>query len=356
MGTLVRGTFVRTIEATASPDSGYTPVGVSFDVTSSSAFESVTWYFGDGATSNDVSPRHSYNLPGRYQWVCRVYFSDGSYLEVTGWITIYDFIRTGRTHVCLRRAIPGRIEQGIGWSIYSGDDWPYPVAKTGRCKVIDESGNPRQLVIDGSTFEVHELGIDGQWKDREGSYTGSDVEAQILLKEEVPPMGASAKLQHEQSHAYIKPYDKEVRNTGEYNSEGFREDFSMDAYIRVDGAPTNHAITSRIPFKGQLVFDRMCKSENLQIGWSLRAAPWRFVKTQTWYRQIDSSAAPDKKQMTEKDLSLEWTTPRFWIARNINPAIDAATGREANMTYEGTCTGPDQYTSGIIFLATPTSS
>lgn len=324
-------------------------------------FLGYTWFFGDGSTSEEQNPSHTYNMPGSYNWECRASFSNGVILSVSGTIivldNVYDFdegedgeirfngIITSRTDKCFRFAIPQKIEQGVGWSVYTGDDFPFPVGETGFCRVKDQNEDFHPLVIDGRTFQVHEMGRENQWRDGEDEYAGSEIESQILLKEEVPPIGAAAILQHEQSHAYMKPWINTRRNGGEYNSEGFRTGFNMDAFIRVNGKPTNHAITQKIPLRGQLTFDRKCKSPNLQIGWILRYAPWRFVRTQTWYRQIDSAASPGKKTMTEKDWALEWTQPLAWQARNLDPTLDFATGQTVNMTFQGTVTGPDGYSN-----------
>jgi len=325
------------------------------------------WQFGDGQVSFEQNPSHIYLMPGTYTWICQAVFSNGVTLTTTGIEYVYDYnydysvdesgevtfegLIASRTHKCFRFAIPQRIEQGVGWAEYAGD-WPMAVGETGSIKVKDENEEFKMAVIDGSTFKAHELGLDEQWSDGEDEYAGSVIESEILLREEIPPIGASAILQHEQSHAYIKPWLKERRDIGEYDSEGYREGFNMDAYIRINGAPTNHAITKEIPYKGQLVFDRKCKSENLQIGWTVRVAPWRFIRTQTWYRQIDSAAPPEKKTMSEMDWAMAWSTPALWIARNINPLLDAATGGEATGVYLGITTGPDGYASAIVIAGT----
>jgi len=323
------------------------------------------WKFGDGQESFLQNPDHTYVLPGIYNWSCTVTFENGTILIATGTEYVYDNdyshsfdadgdvvfngIITSRTDKCFRHAIPQKIEQGIGWCEYEGEDFPFPVGESGVCKIKDQNEEFRILAIDGSDFRVHELGREDQWKDGESGYEGSEIEAKITLREEVPPMGAAAILQHEQSHAYIKPWDKNVRNTEEYNSEGFRGEFNMDALIRIDGMPTDHSITKAIPFKGQLIFDRICKSENIQIGWLLRGAPWRFIKTQTWLKQIDSAAAPQRKTMSESDWAAEFCMLDCWLARNINPLIDAATGMAVTGDYLGVITGPDGYSgSGVV--------
>jgi PKD repeat protein len=329
---------------------------------------SYLWKFGDGLTSTEVNSSHVYAMSGTYDWELAITFPGNNVLKITGIEYVYDNnydiivnpdgtitflgLIISRTDKCLRFAIVGKLDQGIGWSEYDGNSWPYPVGRSGKCKIKDDNELFRNFVIDGNDFKVHELGIRNQWKDGETDYAGAEIESEILLKEETPPMGASAILQHEQSHAYVKPFDKEKRNVDDYNSEGFRSVFNMDAYIRVDSKITNAALTRKIPVKGQLVFDKTLKSPNLQIGWILRGAPWRFIKTQTWYRKIDSAAPPPDKLMSEMTWALELCGLSNWLARNIlTPLMDSATGIEAAGSIAGTTTGPDGYTSALVLAA-----
>ena len=54
----------------ATPTSGYAPQAVSFNSTGSSdpdgSIASYSWAFGDGGTSNVVSPLHTYGAPGNF--------------------------------------------------------------------------------------------------------------------------------------------------------------------------------------------------------------------------------------------------------------------------------------------------
>lgn len=325
---------------------------------------SYTWTFGDGAISHEQNTGHVYFMPGKYEWSLVVVLSNGLTLTDSGVVYIYDQdysytiedgvvvfsgLITSRTDKCFRFAIPGRIEQGLGWCVYDGLSWPFPIGEVGKCRIKDENEEFRQCVIDGEDFKVHELGIDNQWQDGADEYAGVEIESEILQKEETPPMGASAIFDHEQSHAYVKPFDKQKRSVDDYNSEGFRTVFNMDAYIRVDSKITDAALTRKVPFKGQLVFDKQSKSPNLQIGWILRGAPWRFVKTQTWYKQIDSAASPPNKLMSEMSWALELQGLMSWLARNIlTPLMDSATGIEASGSITSTTTGPDTYNSGLV--------
>jgi PKD repeat protein len=53
-------------EFTGSPTSGAAPLMVSFSDLSSGTPTTWAWDFGDGATSNEQNPAHTYSAPGRY--------------------------------------------------------------------------------------------------------------------------------------------------------------------------------------------------------------------------------------------------------------------------------------------------
>jgi PKD repeat protein len=54
------------IEASATPDEGCVDLAVQFDNLTSGGTD-YQWYFGDGASSTEISPSHTYTIPGAYQ-------------------------------------------------------------------------------------------------------------------------------------------------------------------------------------------------------------------------------------------------------------------------------------------------
>lgn len=77
-------------KATATPTSGISPLTVKFSSTGSSDAEgplaSLSWNFGDGATSTEASPSHIYTAPGTYSAVLTVTDSGG--LKATSTVSI----------------------------------------------------------------------------------------------------------------------------------------------------------------------------------------------------------------------------------------------------------------------------
>jgi len=83
--TLVSGSVYISVPATAdfsaTPTSGVAPLTVSFTNLSIGDWTSSSWDFGDGATSTDENPSHSYTTPGTYTVSLTVTGSGGSDTE-----------------------------------------------------------------------------------------------------------------------------------------------------------------------------------------------------------------------------------------------------------------------------------
>lgn len=83
-------------EADCNASFTYTTIGLvySFLNTSASATDSLTWYFGDGTTSNTHNPDHQYETPGEYVVCLTIYCSDGDSSSTCSTIVIYTELNT----------------------------------------------------------------------------------------------------------------------------------------------------------------------------------------------------------------------------------------------------------------------
>lgn len=346
---------------TANPESGTFPLTVNFSCPEFDGATKYEWFMGDGTYLYDFSPEYIYQMSGEFTVTLTVSGPDGSWTLETVTITVFEYdysggINLSYTDRCLRFALPQRISQGVGWAFYDDVNqgvvtygFPFPAGVAGCCTIEDANLKPRVLVMDSRTFRIMELGKVDTWVDAVDEYSGgSEVESEIIFPEHMPPIGAAAKLKHSQSHLKFKPWFKEYAGASGYNASGYRSAWEVDLFIRQDALPADAAITEKVPYLGQLVYDRHLVSEYLQEGCKVRGAPWRLPYAQMWYEQIDIAAAPPKKLMTEMSYSNELSGPFFWLSRDINPILERASVNVMSGSYASTVTGPDGRANSAI--------
>ena len=315
------------------------------------------WSFGDGVSSTEENPIHVYKMPGVYPWVHIVIDSLNRSGQVSGITYVYNWsylggINVSKTNRCLRNAVPQLPGQGVGWAIYDDINeeertynWPFPEGVVGPCKILDENEEWRQIVIDSNTFRHFEIGLEDSWVDGQGDYAGTEIESEILFREHPAPIGANAKIRHSESHLNIKPWFKDRRGAPGYTEDGFRENFEADLYVRTASSDDDTAITKQIPYRGQLIYDRHIESDFLQEGLKIRGAPWRLVSTEMWFQQIDTSASPSRKLMSEQSWADQFTEPTTWFPRtvveNSGDFLNYATGENDEGSRMGMTIGPD---------------
>jgi len=362
------------ITIVVDPTSGSAPLEVSGSVDveffiPDSYIESYEWDWGDGTVDSEANPSHTYDIPGEYIVTVTVVDNYGNVSTATFTIYVYenDYSAGGRNVTkstrIYRFGIPQEKKQGTGWSEYSGDNYPLAVGLSGTCKIFTDIDEERVTVVDCNTFKHYWLGREDWWQDGgNAEYGGEEICSDILLREHTPPIEASAKIKHSESHANFKPWYKDRRNTGDYNQFGFRTPFLSSMYFREDSSPEDRAVVKYFPRKAQIVSDRHIESESLQGGLRVCGAPWRLPSVQMWFEQIDTAAAPPEKQMSEKTWAELVESPYVWIGRSIelvNPDTgvqtmpwDNGTNARTTGSFAGVTTGPDgESRSGIVFAA-----
>lgn len=110
-----------TAEFSATPTSGPAPLAVTFTNLSTGDWSTVSWNFGDGATSTDSNPSHIYTVPGTYTVSLIVIGSGGSDIE-----TKTDYIQVSSLNVSgsvlywnENKAVPGTVCTLSGDNTYS---------------------------------------------------------------------------------------------------------------------------------------------------------------------------------------------------------------------------------------------
>lgn len=356
----------------ASPESGTGPLEVDFTANADSDLvdenNGYSWDFGDGETSSEKDPTHTY-IPGEYNACVTITALWG--VSVTQCITIYvyenDYSPGGRnvtkTTRIYRFGIPQEKKQGTGWSEYNGVDYPNAIGLIGTCKLFTTQDEERVIVTDCNTFKHYWLGREDHWVDGENEdYGGTQIESDILFRENVPSDSPTAKLRHSESSANLKPWFKDRRNIGNYGAHGFTNDFLASMYFRTDSSPVDRAVVRYFRRRAQIVSDRHIEDESIQSGLRLVGAPWRLVDVEQWYQEIDTAAAPDEKQMSEKTWNELLSNTIIWIGRSIDLVNiddgshtmpwDKGSNQRTTGSFTGISQGPDGNDRSAIALGT----
>jgi PKD repeat protein len=92
-GTILHYPMTMEAEFAAGPTSGAAPLAVSFTNGSKGAYTDSLWAFGDGRTSTEEDPTHSYTAAGSYSVTLTVSGPGGSDTEAKpGYITVYEAV------------------------------------------------------------------------------------------------------------------------------------------------------------------------------------------------------------------------------------------------------------------------
>lgn len=318
------------------------------------------WEFGDGTTSNEISPIHIYYIPGVYTVKLTITFGDGSTYTMTrvDYITIRDFdwgseYDVSFTNTCYRASVNN--SQGIGITKYTGDNWLYPTAYWGTCKGFTENGDLVGLVCDNRTGRFYRIDVPEVWTDKTDSYGGYEITSKIKLKERTAVAGEYQEIEHVESHIHIRPFKETYRNETEYTSEGFRDAHSIDLQFYENGEPiTPYTKLEDISRYGDYVSRKRLEARRIQEEYIFYAAAWRIVKTQERYMPIDKSSGPAYDYPTEQQWQDEFRSAVLWLSRDrLRPTYNRSTATAITGDYDQLTTGPDnQAKSAMAFALT----
>jgi hypothetical protein len=325
---------------TATPVTGSSPLTVQF--TDLSIIQVLPdfiiawkWDFGDGGTSVEQNPKHTYNYPGTYTVSLETFTNSinngaGSYVGIsyddvpishnkkikTDYITVADPSGRVTESTCLRFATEPT--EGQGWSECNGDDWVDPV-DNGAYIVHDDNSVPR-CIIEDEDGEVYELDtydrVNAQKpcfadKAAYGGTGGTEISGAKWEKERTAGPGNEDKhLYDEKSWLQVRPNDPDNRSQTGYTASGMRsaQEFGLQVYM--DGEK-NVAIaeTDDVPEDGDLVFPGVrVEGHRLQYVTTFAASEFMLVETKHKILVKDRTETIDKITMNEYTLQLEMET------------------------------------------------
>ncbi len=144
---------------TASPVEGVAPLTVQFSNTSSVnvGYTTLEWNFGDGSSSTDENPIHTYDTPGTYTVSLRVTCLDGEHLEIKqSFIRVYSeeqsILHVPEDYPTIQEAIDaahGGTTILVADGIYKGSNGDCVVDFKGKNIIVKSENGPENCIIDG---------------------------------------------------------------------------------------------------------------------------------------------------------------------------------------------------------------
>lgn len=335
----------------ASPTSGKAPLEVEF-TSNTTADIKQEWDFGDGFSTSDSNPAHTFKMPGQYTVTLTVTGASGITATSTIIIYVYDWDYSGTgihvavTDACLRLAI--KPSQGIGWSEYSGTDWLFPAAYHDTLLIYNDIDEPLQMVWDSVGGLPYQIGLLNQWTDKEDDYGGTEIESTIRFKED---RGTTEHymLEPMEEHVYFRPEDENNKGESGYNTWGYRNGFEATLAIYLDGEQdTPNAITRDVPIDGDITYDRKVEAHRVQLELSTSASEWKLLGKRSYYIAKDKAAIPDLAAMTEHNQQESLSNMIFWITRGDNQLLERISNTEVNGSITATIDGPDGESSSAM--------
>jgi hypothetical protein len=319
--------------------------------------KTVLWDFGDGRTSTEYNPNHTYTMPGIYTWTLIVTDLFGRTVRTTGIIRVWDWdytensLHVAYTDKCYRFAIVPN--QGIGASAFAGDYWVWPTAYTGTCKGLDDAGSTISLVLNNSNGRFYQIGVRDIWQDRVGSYGGYPIACSFRLKEHTAVAGEYEEIEHVESHVHMRPYLEENRNQSGYTANGFLSDYALSLKMYENGEPvTPVAKIDQVPRYGDYVFRKRVEARRLQLEVIVETSGWRCIKVQQQMLSINKSAGPGFDTPTEDTWQAEFASPDLWWSRDqLRTRMDRSSGVNLNGTHDTLGIGPDGLSNTAVNFA-----
>jgi len=339
-----------TVSGTATPSSGVGPMDTHFE-TSPEGDVDVQWDFGDGTYSEEWQSDHRYTAPGKYEvtltWTDRL----GNTSTTTFTIYVYDWDYSGSgvwasyTDECLRLSM--HPAKGLGWSEFNGDGWPFPEARVGPLKIIDDKYKERQLVLDSLHGRVVEIGLTEGFRDLAGSaYEGGNFSTEIRFPEEIGDAEHyfMESLEH---HAHFRPFDED---------DGYLDGFGVDFSLLKDGAQSDTVKTEDIPLTGDVTPRLVGPGDREAHRWQPRivtnASGYRLVRLRDYYVVRDKASGPDDRVMTEQGWEQDLADVLLHMGRNeLNPVLNFATGVDFSGSYSSVVAGPDGLEGSALAFA-----
>jgi len=317
------------------------------------------WDFGDGRTSSEANPKHTYRSPGVYTVKLTVTDDTGAALTSTRtnyiWAQDYslgeDGLLSGVTDFCMKCAV--KKTQGVGVVPFSGVwVWPMLIAAVG--KGYNNSHESLSLVIDSRTMKIYRIGIPELWVDREGGADESEIACEAMLPEITPRAGDQDNVRHIETHVAMRSWDElNYKSKSGFDSNGFRTGMQIDIEIYASGEQiTPTAVLEDVTLDGDYAFLREIEAKRMQIKLKYSTSAFRTTKIGVHCQEIDKRTPPQRNYIPQKQWQKELANTDIWFYwTNPLAQVNLGDGIAWTGTITGPTTGPDTRTSAANSVA-----
>lgn len=268
-------------------------------------------------------------------------------------------VTTGR---CFRYAVAD--EQGIGWSVYDGDDWLWPEPNAPSIRIFDDVDNAIDVIFNEATGLLHDIsprigptnsGIIDVFKDntKEDGADGTEIKP-LVWPGEVRPPKEEGQVEFLGMHVFSRPEDIDNRGATGFDAKGFRTAMKTNISLFKDSEQTTAFVTTKnIPADADVSVEKKTESLRIDSQIDFEASEFRCTGFRFNYLSKDKGAQPSSRQMQEQGYQDEFALPVLWLSRHIiDLKRNLAVGNVmAGSIAAATVTGPDSKSGSAMRFA-----
>jgi hypothetical protein len=333
---------------------GETPLVVQFTDTSVDAV-AWEWDFGDGSTSEEQSPEHSFYVEGAFTVVQTVTYADETQ-DVTTYVGFIIALpgETTEEEKCLRFATEAN--EGQGWSEFTGTHFVRPMNNFGAFRVLDDSQNDRVVCVDKTDYRLYEIDTcDRIIYDRPApvdkeSIQNAEISWEKWEYQTTFDITEQARfISHDRSYTNVAPEDNNKRGAVGYTAGGLRnaQQLTLKGYLNGQQISPD-AQAEKYPVEGEIVFSGVTlKGNQVQMVHCGTASEIIVMNHIHHFLGSNEAKSTADRTMNEHTLQKEIATDLLVnVGRSYSPLLNKVTGSLVGTAAR--TTGPDGRQSGFI--------
>lgn len=334
---------------------GIAPLEITFSVAGSVVnFVKWLWLFGDGSSSVERAPKHTYVAPGVYDVTLYAEDEFGNNYTLTKQQYIYvyaypiggDGLLSGYTDYCFRHAV--KASQGQGITPFAGK-WLWPMIVASTAKGYNANHENLSLVINAEDMRIYQIGIPELWTDRNGTYDEAEIDCEAMLPEIVARAGEHENVRHVETHVSMRSWDeKNYRRATGYTADGFRTAHKLSIEAFESGEQIIPSTDLQQVYRGgDYALLKEVEARRIQLRLKYTTSAFRTTRVASHCQELDKRTPPQLNDIPQKVWQKEFSMPDIWFSRN-KPTMN--TNRADGTVWSGSGTvgtGPDNKNSAF---------